>query len=295
MPCDVRLTWHDTLELAAALAGLTRVRSRFLPFGAAPPWPKGGSPASDAAGLERTTALARAGLYNFLAVGFAEPPTAEFTDRLVQSRAPALLAEKGLGGDDLRQMGEACTPDERAADLARAYTRLLVRPGPESAPPLASEYLAGGAGPLHPLSLGTVAEAAEAAYREAGLVVSGAGPYPPQHLAIELQFMHHCAARQAAAWGEDSADEADLWRERQLSFLTAHLLPWMGAFYDRVTVCGAHPYYRALAGLTASFLASDARLLAKDRRVASPSAVPSSPSLVHKARDVAFRPGLQAG
>lgn len=295
MPREVQLTWYDTLELAATFAGLTRVRSRFLPFGASPPWPKGQSPNSDPAGLERTTALARASLYNFMAVSFAEPPTAEYTDRLRQSRALSILAEKGLGGDELRQWGEGLTLDEQSADLASAYTTLLIRPGPYSAPPLASKYLTEGTGPLHPLSLGTVAEAVEAAYREAGLVVGGAGPYPPQHLAIELQFMHHCVAREAAAWGEDSPHAAELWRERQLGFLTAHLLPWIGAFYDRVSGCGAHPYYRALAGLTASFLGSDARHLAANRAIASSSAARSSPSMDQEGDDVVYRPGLRTG
>ena len=268
MPLDVQLTWHDTLELAAALAGLTRVRSRFLPFGTVPPSLQAHPPTSDAAGLERTTALARAGLYNFLAVSFAEPPSPGFTDRLYHSRALVLLTDLGLGGDDLRHWGEDLSLDEQAADLASAYTRLLIRPGPDSAPPLASEYLGQGTGPLHPLSLGTVAEAVEAAYREAGLVVSGAGLYPPQHLAIELQFMHHCVAREAATWGENSSGATELWRERQLSFLSAHLLPWIDAFCDRVNALGAHPYYRALAGLTASFLASDARHVAAERAAA---------------------------
>ena len=36
----------------------------------------------------------------------------------------------------------------------------------------------------------------------------------------------------------------------------------------RVNALGAHPYYRALAGLTASFLASDARHVAAERAAA---------------------------
>lgn len=238
-------------------------------------------------------ALIRGGLYNFLAVSFAEPPSPGFTELLYRSRAPALLADKGLGGDDLRRLAEDAG-GEAPETLSSAYTRLLVRRGPDAAPPLASEYLDVDPSPQDPLSLGPVAESVAAAYRQAGVVVSGAGLYPPQHLAIELQFMHHCAAREAAAWGENSGSEAALWRQRQRDFLAAHLLPWVPDFCQRVDTRETHPWLRALAALTVSFLASDADHLAADLPEASPSAA-QAPGTRRPPPKTIVRPPLRAG
>ncbi len=264
MAFSANLTWQNFLELSATLAALAHVRSRFIPLSAAG-LPRGEhSPVSiDAALPERAVALARAGLYNFLSATFDEPPLAAFVENLRQSGALAALADRGLAGDDLRQWGEGLNPREGAGELAAAYTQLLTRPGPRCVPLVASFYLYSEYDPAQMLSWGPAAEAAEAAYREAGLVVGCNGPCPPDHLAVEMQFMQHCAAREAAAWGESYAGVTDIWRRRQQAFLTTHLLPWASAFSQRVHDAGAHPYYLAMARLTADFLTADAGHLAE--------------------------------
>jgi TorA maturation chaperone TorD len=262
------LAWNDVLDLAATLSGVARVRGRFLAYGVSSDVPGTKVPPERDGHLsERTTALARAGLYNFLAASFGEPPTDEHVGALCESGAIPLLVSKGIGGDGLRTWGKALRPDRLAFELSAAYSQAFLRPHPQRSPLLASDYIQ-PAPPLEAvaamsLSHGPAAEAVEAAYREAGLVVGGDGPIAPQHLSVELQFMHHCAACEAAAWGDGDPGRAGLWRRRQSRFLSNHLRQWAGGLADGLTRAEAHPYYRALADLTVRFLSADSLELAQ--------------------------------
>jgi len=258
------LAWNDVLGLSATLSGVARVRSRFLTYRGRPDVSGTRGPqVHDGYLSERTTALARAGLYNFLAASFGEPPSVEYAGALSESGAIHLLVSKGIGGEGLRTWVQALRPDRLADELSAAYSQAFLRPGPQRAPLLASDYLQPvlpvEAAATVPLSHGPAAEAVEAAYREAGLVVGGDKPIAPQHLSVELQFMHHCAAREAAAWGDGNPGRAGLWRRRQTRFLSRHLRQWTGGLADGLIRAGAHPYYRALADLTVRFLSADSQ------------------------------------
>jgi TorA maturation chaperone TorD len=262
------LAWNDILDLAATLSGVARLRRRFLIYGGSSEGPGvGGAHVRGEHLSERTTALARAGLYNFLAASFGEPPSDEYAGALWESGAIPMLTSLGIGGEGLRTWGQALRPDRLAFEISTAYSQTFLRPGPQHAPLLASDYLppplAVESAPAMTLSHGPAAEAVEAAYREAGLIVGGDGPIAPQHLSVELQFMHHCAAREAAAWGEGDPGRAGLWRNRQSRFLSTHLRQWAGGLADGLTRAEAHPYYRALADLTVRFLAADSLEMAQ--------------------------------
>lgn len=78
--------------------------------------------------------------------------------------------------------------------------------------------------------------------------------------------MHHCAAREAIAWGEGDLGKAGSWRRRQSQFLAEHLRQWAGGLADGLARTQAHPYYRALADLTVRFLSADSLELAQSGR-----------------------------
>jgi len=153
-------------------------------------------------------------------------------------------------------------PAQRREELARAYTRLLVIPGPEHVPPYGSVYLDGPAGPPgtwqgRPTLWGPSSVAVAQAYREAGLAVASGGPQVPDHLGLELQFMQHLCTCEAAALGRGEVAEAATWRARQVAFLRDHLLPWALTFCVHVEASGAHLFYRLVARLTGAFLESE--------------------------------------
>ncbi len=162
------LVWDDILDLAATLSGVARVRRRFLSYGRRSDVPSASEPRGrDGHWPERATALARAGLYNFLAASFGEPPSDEYVGTLWESGAIHLLVSKGLGGEGLRAWGQALRPDRLALELSTAYSQAFLRAGAQRAPLLASNYpvaaLPVEAPAAMTLSHGAAAEAVEAA------------------------------------------------------------------------------------------------------------------------------------
>lgn len=262
----------EVLELSAALAGLSRVHQRFLIMGAPRLDPDPARQSDTESGTGHMTALARAGLYNFLAATFAEPPTEDLFDGLREGGAIEALLAKGIGGDDFRRWADALRDGEVVNDLAEAFSQIFLRNGPRSAPPLESAYrqeIPLSTDAQTGMSHGAAAEAVVAAYQRAGLVVGGEGPTTPQHLSVELQFLHHCTACEAAAWADDDAHGAETYRAHQAAFVADHVGSWIDLFVQRLSEVAAHPYYRAMAELSARFLAGETAALSSAARLPS--------------------------
>jgi TorA maturation chaperone TorD/Pyruvate/2-oxoacid:ferredoxin oxidoreductase delta subunit len=79
----------------------------------------------------------------------------------------------------------------------------------------------------------------------------------PDHIAIELAFMAHLAAREAQAWTHD-AGEAWGYVAQQESFLLDHLLAWLPQFCHRILAGRPHEHYAQLADRTETFVRNDA-------------------------------------
>lgn len=83
-----------------------------------------------------------------------------------------------------------------------------------------------------------VVAAVGGAYREAGYAASG--PDLPDHVAVEMDFLGELARREAHAGAEAARDL----RERELSFLRTHLLPWLPRFVERLVHASPDGFYR---------------------------------------------------
>jgi len=227
-------------------------------------------------------ALARANVYNFLAAVYAAPPTREMIASLLEGTLAGALAgfetvrsqlndlEQELIGVDSSALAEA---------LAVEHRRLFVGPGPRYVPPYQSVYTDrltvqfcgmphSGVQPrwktVEGLLWGESTVAAARRYREAGVEPIGELAGVPDHLALELQFMQHLCSREAAAWHSGRSGEAGAWLRRQREFVAAHLAPWVNAFAERVIVNALHPWYRAVAALTAEFVGDEAAVSAAE-------------------------------
>lgn len=195
-------------------------------------------------------ALARAHLYGFLAAVFGGPPGAE----LLAALRSAVLA------DALRKLGltPAALPVGQTAaeltqeELAVAFTRLMVGPGPGYVPPYGSIYLDPPAGGNRPLLWGPSTIAIGELYRAADLEL--APGQVPDHLAVELAFMQHLCAREAhaATTGNNAAVEQA--RSLQAAMLRDHLGRWAPLWVAVVEQANPHPFYAAMARLLVSFL-----------------------------------------
>ncbi|MCL5075834.1 MAG: molecular chaperone TorD family protein [Chloroflexi bacterium] len=231
--------------------------------------PKG---SGDVAGPEgelitlRDFALARSSIYNFLATIYAEKPSSHLLHGL--GGVVTALRLCGMSIPYLAEL-EACLRVRNELKLQEEleveYTRLFVGPGCVS--PYQSVYTDSGglrdsglgypspAGPVKGLLWGDSTVAARQQYLEAGLEVSE--ELPPDHIGLELQFMQHLCSREAESWNLGDVEAAIACLERQRKFLSQHLSPWVVLFCGKVKGSTRHPFYAAMADLTADFVCSD--------------------------------------
>ncbi|MDP1624744.1 MAG: molecular chaperone TorD family protein [bacterium] len=180
--------------------------------------------------------LARAALYNFFAAAVGDAPT------------PALAATAREMSPDLPSIG--------LDELQLEYTRLLIGPGKHYTPPYASIHLHS---PQEGKALlwGTEATVVEDIYRAAGLKIETGQPRVPDHLALELQFMHHLCACEANSATQGQVEEAALWRSQQQTFLRERLLTWLPGFVKKIKQAQTLPFYGKVGEITLEFLQTE--------------------------------------
>ena len=155
--------------------------------------------------------------------------------------------------------------DVRAADLEKSYVRLFVVSPDGRCPPYASHYLAPGA-PAQ------VMAEVEAEYARAGFSVPPSLGEPPDHVAVELEFMSLLCAEEAEAWNRRRLGAAVLRLDRETSFLGHHLSRWFPEFSGQVAHDGCG-FYALAADAARAFVIHDldliSTLLGRYREVAN--------------------------
>ncbi len=210
----------------------------------------------------RPEATARAVIYRFLSTAFLAPSPNLIKDLREQIRevdaATQILDKIGYAIFSLVKAVYDAMPrsDVEIATCRRDYASVFL----SAAPPLIREshFVRG-------LDLGSV----ESLYAELGLVYEVPG-LEPDHLSVELDFMHRLALLEAVAWG---AGNPSFIMEKEVGFLGRHLASW-GPKLAKVAVRKTrNPFYRALLTLLQYFVLKDhavisavSRMLAQDRR-----------------------------
>lgn len=208
--------------------------------------------------------LPRALGYRALAQLF-RPPEPAGLDSLRSRELPGLEeALEGLGADEgLREEVARLRGALDAAEegpLRRAYEETFEPSGGLRCPP--HETAQPIPSPQH--AMRRTFELADVAgfYRAFG-VETVPGGERPDHVAVELEFMHLLAVKEAVAHGE--APQADehlrLCREAQRSFLQDHLGQLAPALARSLAESAASPVYAAAGAVLAAFVAEDARRL----------------------------------
>ena len=180
---------------------------------------------------EINEALERAVLYQMLSIAFypPKPEAQEFWSKVLSKFA------------DGEKSGSIPVD---YIDLSVEYNRLFVGPGKLPCPPYESVYRtdrdAGEIGTLMGPSVWDVKNR----YAEAGLEISKDFRDYPDHVAVELEFMHFLCSREAtAALSEDKEN----WRRREKEFLEIHLKSWAGVFSDKVLKSTDSQFYKTAA------------------------------------------------
>jgi DMSO reductase family type II enzyme chaperone len=203
---------------------------------------------------EELQAAARSRLYELLACAFAVPDAAFF--RAVHEGTFAAEVWDNLAalpypfavGDDVRQrLSEAAGHRELQSEYIRLFDVGTPRP---PCPLYGGEYKKGRKGVMEELIR---------FYNYFGLRPSPRSRDMPDHITIELEFMHFLTFREVTALHHQQDRTSYLRAERD--FLERQLCAWVPILLERMGRQQPHPFYAALAGLAEAFLAADLRYL----------------------------------
>jgi DMSO reductase family type II enzyme chaperone len=149
----------------------------------------------------------------------------------------------------LRLGGEPCATASEYVDFQAEYIRLF-DVGAKGRPPCAlyeGEYRSGGRM--------QVMEELVRFYEHFGLALSTADRELPDHLSVELEFLHYLTFKEAAAL-ERGVDPGS-YRRAERDFLTRHPSRWLPAMRAKAAEARAQASFRALIGAADEFVRAD--------------------------------------
>ena len=182
-----------------------------------------------------------------MAAFFYEPETVLFEEEKVCQNLSSLFNNFcpqacALVGDMHRAM-----QNSSQEELQVAHAELFVGPFELKASPYGSTYLEKTRRVMGDSSMEVLGH-----YRKAGLVVDI--KQPPDHIAIELEFLSYlCGLEAEALQDEDMKKAAELQAEQKL-FLEIYVLPWMPDFVKNIRSGTENKFYLYLADCFEKFL-----------------------------------------
>lgn len=203
---------------------------------------------------DRLTA-ARSDAYRLLAACFYEPEREMFREENLPENLAALMKELAVPAEEpCRLLGEGLE-EASQDDLLVEYSALFLGPFGAPAHPYGSVYLE-----KDKVMMGDSTMAVKKFYGEAGVAQEVEGP--PDHIALELEFMSFLIGKAAAAEAAgDRADQEEFERLQGL-FLTRFLSSWTVPFANAIRASAKLGFYRALADCLVVFIATEAQRLA---------------------------------
>jgi putative dimethyl sulfoxide reductase chaperone len=202
-------------------------------------------------------ALARANLFRLLAEAFYNP-TAEFVQRLLSGAYISelhgyysdLASHQPSGKDALLPLKKyqeeisGTDTDELLKEMKVEYARLFIGPGTPAVQPYETFYdkrMTKESQPL--LMVSPAAIAVEKTYREAGVAMAEKLQEPPDHFAVELEFLYYLSKKESDAWVEGNNAGANSLHREEIAFIDAHLGDWGQRFCSKVQKESTHPFY----------------------------------------------------
>lgn len=211
---------------------------------------------------EIDVALGRSDIYLWLSRAFRYPDT----ERVARLEQPVLasfeatcdlLAQRAR--DALRPVLatlRAPSPDLDPAHLQSEHRRVFGHIESSSCPPYETRY-----GSRHLFQQTQQLSDIAGFYRAFGLDLSDDAKERPDHLAVELEFLHFLCVKEAYALEHHTPEKVELTRDAEVKFLQDHLLLWVPSFTRRLQTAAGSGFYKALGELMAAFLSAEAARL----------------------------------
>ena len=191
--------------------------------------------------------LTRSDAYRLLAACFYEPEKKLFLEENLCSNLADLLGTLAMsGGDACRRMGQGLQQNDQTALLVD-YSALFLGPFGTLTPPYGSVYLEN-----ERRLMGDSTLAVKRIYAEAGVKQESDGP--PDHIAIELEFMSFLEQRISEAIAAGDQATADEFAAIETKFFFRYLAPWAPALASAIEKHAQQPFYRALGECLAGFI-----------------------------------------
>lgn len=120
------------------------------------------------------------------------------------------------------------------------YSRLFVGPFDVLSPPYGSVYMEESN-----VTYGNSTVDIIQLYQEEKLTVMM--KEPPDHIAIELEFMHYLLSRECEAINDKDIKKSTSYRQKQSNFIKRHLSAWVREFTESILINAKCEFYKLLA------------------------------------------------
>lgn len=197
---------------------------------------------------DQDTVVIRGNCFKLLAACFYEPEKELFIEEKVCENLKNLLSE--WAPDAAKSAGEMdlCLENISQEQLSIDYAALFVGPFELIAPPYGSVYTEDSRQLMGKTTIDTLRF-----YEDAGLSVDV--KEPPDHIAIELEFMSHLCSNEAESSSAGNHEEAEKIREMQVQFFRT-ALQWVPQFCGSIKKGSDNLFYQSLADCLSRFMVS---------------------------------------
>lgn len=203
-----------------------------------------------------SVALARSRIYRLLSTAFLYPEgdfLALFEKDLEEGKG--LLEDGGGLREALAALGSSLA-DLPLQDLQAEHRRIFSHVISKECPPYEAQY-----GSSHVFQQAQILGDIAGFYRAFGLEVSDQAKDRLDHIAVELEFMHFLAYKEAYALIHQGEEAATLCREAQRKFFQEHLGRWAPLFLRLLEGKAQEGFYRKLASSALAFLEGERKHL----------------------------------
>jgi len=192
---------------------------------------------------------ARSRLYNIFSVFFCQPEIDIHGNSSLYESLSENLARIYTGQNNEVPQLKAQLNTFSDNSLLVEYTRLFIGPFKTLASPYSSVYLDSN-GAIFGQETQWVIEF----YNTCGLVVTHSSNDLPDHIAVELEFMHYLSSQEISEMESGNLEKAEALFKSQEIFLDHHLKRWAPLFCNRIISETNNDYYRTLALCFKSFI-----------------------------------------